>query len=199
VAKQTRQQKKTRFRDQKGPQDEFEHKLLDVARVARVTAGGRRFRFRAVVVVGDKKGRGGVGADKGKDVQFAIEKAVRDAKKNLFTVPMTKQGSLPHEAYGKSGSSMVFLKPGSEGRGIIAGGAVRAVCDMAGYKNVIGKIISRSGNKLNNARATIEALKKISPYGRCREGTKDTKVEKLQKEEVSNHADSSNPATKTEN
>lgn len=175
MPKQTRQQKRSRPRDQKGPQDEFEHKLLDVARVARVTAGGRRFRFRAVVVVGDKNGRVGVGADKGKDVQFAVEKAVRDAKKTLLNVPMTPQGSIPYEVYGKSGSSKVFLKPTLEGRGIIAGGAVRAVCDMAGYKNIIGKIITRSGNKLNNARATIAALKKIKIH----------------------HADSSNPATKT--
>ncbi len=187
MAKQTRQQKRSRPRDQKRPKDEFEQKLLDVARVARVTAGGRRFRFRAVVVVGDKNGRVGVGADKGKDVQFAIEKAVRDAKKTLLNVPMTKQGSLPYGVYGKSGSSIVFLKPAREGRGIIAGGAVRAVCDMAGYKNIIGKIITRSGNKLNNARAAIEALKKIK--------IREIKVEKPQKEEVSNNADSSNSTT----
>lgn len=189
MPKQTRQQKRPSSRDQKGSHDEFEHKLLDVARVARVTAGGRRFRFRAVVVVGDRNGRVGVGADKGKDVQFAVEKAVRDAKKTLLNVPMTKQGSIPYEVYGKSGSSTVFLKPAPDGRGIIAGGAVRAVCDMGGYKNIIGKIITRSGNKLNNARATIEALKKIK--------IKNTKVEKLQEEEVSDHADSSNPTTKT--
>lgn len=178
MPKQTRQQKRSRPRDQKGPQDEFENKLLHVARVARVTAGGRRFRFRAVVVVGDKNGRVGVGVDKGKDVQFAVEKAVRNAKKNLLNVPMTKQGTIPYEVYGKSGSSTVFLKPAPEGRGIIAGGAVRAVCDLAGYKSIIGKIISRSGNKLNNARAAIEALKKIK--------IKNTE-----------HANSSNPATPT--
>lgn len=189
MAKQTRQQKRSRPRDQKGPQDEFEQKLLDVARVARVTAGGRRFRFRAVVVVGDKNGRVGVGVNKGKDVQFAVEKAVRDAKKNLLAVPMTKQGSIPYEVYGKSGSSTVFLKPAPEGRGIIAGGAVRAVCDMAGYKSILGKIISRSSNKLNNARATIEALKKIK--------IQSAKVEKAGESKILDHADSSNQTTET--
>lgn len=184
-----KQRSKSRPQEQRRSQDEFEQKLLDVARVARVTAGGRRFRFRAVVVVGDKNGRVGVGVKKGKDVQFAVEKAVRDAKKNLLFAPMTKQGSIPYEVYGKSGSSKVFLKPAPAGHGIIAGGAVRAVCDMAGYKSIIGKIISRSGNKLNNARATVAALKKIRVQG--------IKVEEVQKTDISSHADSSNQTAKT--
>lgn len=140
---------------------EFDQRLLDVARVTRVTAGGRRFSFRAVVVIGDRNGRVGVGVKKGKDVRFAMEKAVKDAKKNLINVPMTKEGTLPHESYGKSTSAIVFLKPASQGRGIIAGGAVRVVCDLAGYKSIVGKMISRSNNKLNNARATIKALEEI--------------------------------------
>lgn len=142
---------------------EFEQKLLDVRRVTRVTAGGKRFSFRTVVVIGDRSGRVGVGVQKGPDVRAAIEKAVRDAKKGLVNVVMTDKGTIPHEVYGKSASARVFLKPAPEGRGIIAGGSVRTVADLAGYKNIIGKILSRSGNKLNNARAAIEALKKLKP------------------------------------
>lgn len=140
---------------------EYEQKLLDVSRVARVTAGGRRFSFRAVIVIGDRKGKVGVGVKRGKDVQFAVEKAVRDAKKSLVRAPITDRGTIPHEVRGKSGSSIVFLKPAREGAGIRAGGAVRSVCDLAGYRNIVGKIISRSGNKLNISRATIKALNKI--------------------------------------
>ena len=138
---------------------EFEHKLLDVARVARVTAGGRRFSFRVVVVVGDRAGQVGGGVKKGGDVQAAVEKAVRSAKKNMIKAPMTRTGTIPCESYGKSASADVFLRPAAEGKGIIAGGAVRVVCDLAGYKNIVGKILSRSVNKLNNARATVEALR----------------------------------------
>ncbi len=159
------------------PDQEFGQKLLNLSRVARVTKGGRRFSFRATIVIGDKKGRVGVGVKRGKDVQFAVEKAIRVAKKMLINAPMTKEGTIPYEVYGKSGSSIIFLKPAPAGRGIIAGGAVRAVCDLAGYKSIIGKIISRSGNKLNTARATIEALKKI----RVQEKVAQEKVVKEEK------------------
>lgn len=140
---------------------DYEQKLLDIRRVARVTEGGRRFSFRVVVVIGDRAGQVGVGVKKGEDVQAAVEKAVRVAKKNLVKVPINEKGTISHESYGKSSSSRVFLKPAHEGRGIIAGGAVRSICDLAGYKNITAKILSRSGNKLNLARATIDALKKI--------------------------------------
>jgi small subunit ribosomal protein S5 len=172
-----RQQKSKEYQK---PDQEFGQKLLNLSRVARVTKGGRRFSFRATVVIGDKKGRVGVGVKRGKDVQFAVEKAIRVAKKMLINAPMTKEGTIPHETYGKSGSSIIFLKPAPEGRGIIAGGAVRTVCDLAGYKSIIGKIISRSGNKLNTARATIEALKKIKvkTKNNADPSTKKTKSEK---------------------
>jgi small subunit ribosomal protein S5 len=143
------------------PAQEFEQKILDMSRVSRVTSGGRRFSFRAVVVIGDRAGRVGVGVKKGKDVQYAIDKAVKSAKNNLVKAQIAKGGTILHESYGKFGSSIVFLKPNMEGRGIIAGGAVRAICDLAGYSNISGKILSRSGNKLNIARATIVALTKI--------------------------------------
>ena len=140
---------------------EFEQKLLDLARVARVTKGGRRFSFRATVVIGDHKGRVGVGVAKGKDVALAVEKAVKNAKKDLVIVPMTPEGTIPYEAEGKQTSSRVLLMPAKKGRGIIAGGPVRVICDLAGFSDIVGKIIGRTKNKLNNAVATIEALKSI--------------------------------------
>lgn len=178
---------------QKTPQD-YEQKLLDVARVARVTAGGRRFSFRVVVVIGDRAGKVAIGVRKGRDVQFAVEKAVRAAKKDFFNAPMTDTGTLHHSVYGKFGSSLVFLKPAPEGRGIRAGGAVRAVCDLAGYKSVTGKILSRSGNKLNVARATIEALKGIRYTSEAKSAKKIVKKSKESKEE---DADSSTKSKKT--
>jgi len=142
------------------PKDEFETKLLDLARVTRVTGGGKRMSFRAVVIAGDKKGKVGIGIDKGKDVSQAIEKATRRAKKNLISVVIV-DGTIPHESEAKSGPARILLKPQKKGRGLVAGGAVRMICDLAGIKNISSKILSGSKNKLNNARATIEALKKL--------------------------------------
>ncbi len=142
------------------PKDEFESKLLDLARVTRVTGGGKRMSFRAVVVAGDKKGKIGIGVDKGKDVSQAIEKATRRAKKNLVNVVIIEE-TIPHEVEAKSGPARVLLRPQKKGRGLVAGGAVRTICELAGIKNISSKILSGSKNKLNNARATIEALKKL--------------------------------------
>jgi small subunit ribosomal protein S5 len=142
------------------PKDEFETKLLDLARVTRVTGGGKRMSFRAVVVAGDKKGKVGIGIDKGKDVSQAIEKATRRAKKDLVSVVIV-EGTIPHEVMAKSGPAIILLKPQKKGRGLVAGGAVRTICDLAGIKNISSKILSGSKNKLNNARATMEALKKL--------------------------------------
>jgi len=140
--------------------DEFQTKLLDLARVTRVTGGGKRMSFRAVVVAGDKKGKVGIGVDKGKDVSQAIEKATRRAKKDLVSVIIV-DGTIPHEVEAKSGPAVILLKPQMKGRGLVAGGAVRTICDLAGIKNISSKILSGSKNKLNNARATMEALKKL--------------------------------------
>ena len=142
------------------PKDEFETKLLDLARVTRVTGGGKRMSFRAVVIAGDKKGKVGIGIDKGKDVSQSIEKATRRAKKNLISVVIV-DGTIPHEAMAKYGPAIILLKPQMKGRGLVAGGAVRMICELAGIKNISSKILSGSKNKLNNARATIEALKKL--------------------------------------
>lgn len=123
-------------------------------------AGGRRFNFSLVVVIGDRKGRVGVGLGKGVDTALAIDKATRDAKKNLITVVRTKTGSIPHQVTRKYASSTVEIVP-SAGRGLVAGSAIRTVLDLAGVTDVVTKIHSRSKNKLTIARATIEALKDL--------------------------------------
>jgi len=150
-----RREKKT---TEKG--EEFESKLLDLARVTRVSAGGKRFRFRALVVVGNKSGKVGLGIAKGLDVAQAIEKATRIAKKNLIEIP-TLEDTIPHEVTARFGPAEVLLKPQRKGRGLVAGGQVREICNLAGIKNISSKIIGRTGNKVNNARATMEALKKL--------------------------------------
>lgn len=144
------------------PKSEFEQKTLDIRRVARVVAGGRRFSFRVTMVLGDKKGRVGVGTAKGQDVALAIEKATRQAKKHMVKINLYN-GTLPHEVEIKVKSARLLLKPARPGTGIIAGGAVRIVCHVAGIKNVVGKILGKSTNKINIAEATMEALKRLKP------------------------------------
>lgn len=148
-----------KFRTKK-EKPEFEQKLLDLARVARVVKGGRRFRFRATLVIGNKKGKVGVGVGKGSDVSDAIKKAYDDASKSLISVQFNKN-TLFHEINHKRGSAKIILKPAKEGRGIIAGGAIRAVVDLAGIKDIVAKSLGTS-NKLNVARATVEALSQFS-------------------------------------
>lgn len=140
---------------------EFEQKLLDVRRTARMVAGGRRFSFRAVVVLGNKKGKVGVGVAKGADVSIAIDKAVKQAKKNLIDVVITEDSSISYKIEAKYSAARVILKPAAKGRGVIAGGTVRAICNLAGIENITAKIIGRTNNKLNNAQATIKALEKL--------------------------------------
>jgi small subunit ribosomal protein S5 len=139
---------------------EFEQVTIDARRVARVMAGGRRFNFSLVVVIGDRKGRVGVGIGKGMDTALAIDKATRDAKKHLLTVPRTASGSIPHQVKVKYSTSTVEIIP-SKGRGLVAGSAVRTVLDLAGVTDVVTKIHSRSKNKLTIARATLQALSKL--------------------------------------
>lgn len=145
-----------KFRKPK-PKSEYDSQLLDLARVTRVTGGGKQLRFRAVVVVGDKKGKVGLGVSKGKDVQQAVEKATRLAKKNIIRIVFIEE-TIPHEVRAKSGSAKVLLRPQRKGRGLVAGGVVRIICSLAGIKNISSKLLSRSRNKLNIARATILAL-----------------------------------------
>lgn len=139
---------------------EFDQKLLDLARVTRVVKGGRRFRFRATLVIGNKKGKVGVGVGKGTDVSDAIRKAFDDAKKSIITVRITN-GTIAHEINYKSRSAKIILKPAVEGRGIIAGGAIRTVVEFAGIKDVVSKSLG-TANKLSVARAAVEALETLN-------------------------------------
>lgn len=139
---------------------EFDQKIISIRRVTRVMAGGRRFSFSVAMVIGDKKGRVGVGIGKAGDTQLAIEKAIRDAKKHMIVVPMDKDSRIPHDVHVKVSSSEVMIIPAA-GRGLVAGSSVRTVLEMAGVKDVTAKIFSRSKNKLNNARAAVEALKQL--------------------------------------
>ena len=142
------------------PRPEFDQKIVSIRRVTRVMAGGRRFSFSVSMVIGDKKGKVGVGIGKAGDTQLAIEKAVRDAKKKMITVPMNKDSQIPHDVHVKYASSEVMMMP-APGRGLVAGSSVRTVLELAGVKDVTAKIFSRSKNKLNNARAAVEALKQL--------------------------------------
>lgn len=144
-----------RRRMQKEPK-EFEESILDIARVTRVVKGGRRMRFRITVVIGDKKGRVGLGTGKSSEVLEGIKKAVASAKKNLVHVSMV-DGTVPHHVDAKFKASKVMILPAQEGKGIIAGGAVRKILELAGYKNVLSKAHG-SRNTLNLAYATFEAL-----------------------------------------
>ncbi len=139
---------------------EFDQKILSMRRVTRVVAGGRRFSFSVALVAGNKKGMVGIGTGKAGDTALAIDKAFRDAKKRMKTLTLTKHLSVPHDAEAKYASSVVKIMP-APGRGMVAGGAVRSVLEYAGVKDVAGKILSRSKNALNNARATTKALEKM--------------------------------------
>ncbi len=145
-------------RDRPTEKPEFDQKTLEIARVARVTKGGKRFSFRATVVAGNGKGKVGIGTAKGRDVQQSIQKAYHQAKKNLTPV-ITKDGTIPYQVEGKYSSATVILKPSKSG--IKAGGAVRVVAQMAGISGLTGKLTGRTNNKINIARATMLALSKI--------------------------------------
>ena len=139
---------------------ELKEKVVAINRVAKVVKGGRNFRFSAVVVVGDEQGHVGVGNGKAAEVPDAIRKAIEEAKKNLITVPVVGT-TIPHEFVGKFGSAKVMLKPGVKGSGIIAGGSVRSVVELAGYRDIKTKVIG-TNNPRNVVYATMEALKSMS-------------------------------------
>lgn len=141
---------------------QFDERVLHIDRVARVVKGGRRFRFRALVVVGDRKNRVGIGISKGADVTAAVTKATEVAKKHFITVHTTKNGTIPHEFEAKVGGARILIKPASAGTGLIAGGVVRTILEVAGVKNILSKSLG-STNKANTAYATIEALRNVVP------------------------------------
>lgn len=140
---------------------EFDQKILDIRRVTRVVAGGRRFSFSVALVAGDKKGSVGLGLGKAADTALAINKAVRNAKKNMVRLHLTKTMSIPYELSAKFSSSQVMLLP-NRGRGLVAGSVVRDIVKLSGMKDITGKILSNSKNKLNNAKAVMEALSPVS-------------------------------------
>lgn len=145
----------------KKKKDEFKERVLDVRRVTRVVAGGKRFRFRVTLILGDLKGRVGVGVAKGPDVSTAVDKARREAQKKLISVTLKDGRTIPYDVEAKFSAARVRLKPAKPGHGLIAGGAARAVLELAGVKDISAKILGRTPNKLTNALATIEALKKL--------------------------------------
>lgn len=153
--------KNNKFEKKKEEKDEFDSKLLDLARVTKVTGGGKTMRFRAVMIVGNKSGKVGVGVSKGLDVSQAIEKATKVARKNLKDIPIF-EGTIPFEVEGKVGPSFIILKPQKKGKGLVAGGTARTICSLAGIQDISSKAISRTKNKLNNARATMAALSKLN-------------------------------------
>ena len=140
---------------------QFDERVVSIDRVARVVKGGRRFRFRALVVVGDRKGRVGAGTAKGADVTAAVSKATEVAKKKMILAPV-ENGTIPHEQKAKVAGAKILLKPASPGTGLIAGGVVRIVLEVAGVQNILSKSLG-SSNKINLAYATLEALRLIEP------------------------------------
>jgi small subunit ribosomal protein S5 len=140
---------------------EFDQKILNIRRVTRVVAGGRRFSFSVALVAGDKKGAVGLGLGKAGDTALAINKALRNAKKNMIRLNLTKTMSIPHELSAKFSSSHIVLRP-NKGRGLVAGSVIRDIVKLSGMKDITGKILSNSKNKLNNAKAVMSALSQIS-------------------------------------
>jgi len=139
---------------------EFDSKIIEIRRVTRVTSGGRRMNFSVAVVAGDRKGRVGVGLGKSIDTAGAVDKATREAKKNLIKVPLSPQMTIPHAVEAKYASARIMIFP-ARGRGVVAGSSARAVIELAGIKDVCAKFLSGSKNRLNNARAAIAALEKL--------------------------------------
>ncbi len=148
-----------RKKNQRREKPEYEQKLLELARVTRVVKGGRRFRFRAVLVIGNRNGKVGVGVAKGIDVSESVQKAFNNARKNIVQIKRRNSTiACPMEA--KFGSARVMIKPAKPGRGIVAGGAVRSVVELAGIRDIVSKSMG-SANKLNVARATLKALERV--------------------------------------
>jgi small subunit ribosomal protein S5 len=162
---------------------QFEELVINIDRVARVVKGGRRFRFKALVVVGDRKNKVGVGVSKGQDVQTAIAKAADVAKKNMITIPVASGETIPHDAEVKVSGAQVLIKPAAPGTGIIAGGVVRSIIGVTGIRNMLSKSLG-STNKVNIAYATIDALKSLVPKDEWLNTSKKAAPKKATKEEV---------------
>lgn len=161
-AKKGRGRKKKIETKEEKPQSEWSEQVVQISRVTKVVKGGKKLSFRAIVVVGNKKGQVGVGCAKAAEVIIAIQKAIADGRKNLITVPIFKT-TIPHPITGRSGAGAVMLRPASQGTGIIAGGSVRSVLELAGIENILSKSLG-SNSPLNAANATLEALKSLRPF-----------------------------------
>ena len=156
------------------PKPEYDQKSIDVRRVARVVAGGRRFSFSVAMIIGDRKGKVGVGTGKAGDISMAMDKAAKDAKKHMITVKLTKTNSIPHQVRAKASSAVVEILP-APSRGLVAGSAMRNLLELAGITDVSAKIRSGSKNKLNMARAGVKALSQLRPRTRVSAGATDAK------------------------
>ena len=159
--KQVNKSKRNSQRNNNSNEAKLVERLIKIGRVSKVTKGGKKLSFRAIVVIGDEKGKVGVGVAKADDVVNAFKKAKVDGQKNLIELPLTKSLSIPHNVVGQFGACKVIMRPSIEGSGVIAGGAVRVVLEVAGVKNVIAKQLG-SNNLLNNARASICALQNLT-------------------------------------
>mgnify|MGYP001427092812 CR=1 FL=1 len=142
---------------------EWSERVVAIQRVTKVVKGGKKLSFRAVVVVGDEQGQVGVGVGKAGDVITSVRKAVTDGRKNVITVPLTSSNSIPHKIDGRFGAAKLVLRPSAPGSGVIAGGSIRTVLELAGVKNILSKQLG-SNNLLNNARATVNGLSNLRSY-----------------------------------
>ena len=163
------------------PVEEYEQRIIDVARVTRVMAGGKRMRFRACVAIGNKKGKVGLGIAKGADVTMAVTKAVNDAKKAMIDVPIVND-TIPHAIYQKFGAAKILLKPARQGKGVIAGGAVRLILELSGIKNITSKILG-TNNKINVAKCTLSALANLKNVQKKKEDAKANDNKEVKPEE----------------
>lgn len=149
-------------------ESDWQERVVQIRRVTKVVKGGKKLSFRAILVIGNEKGEVGVGVGKASDVIGAVKKAASDGKRNLVTVPLTKDSSIPHIIQGRSGAAKVIMRPSAPGSGVIAGGSVRTILELAGVKNILAKQLG-SSNPLNNARAATDALNSLKTFSEVSE------------------------------
>lgn len=178
---------------------EFDQQIIDLARVTRVTEGGKQLNFRVCIVIGNRKGKVGYGVAKGSDVQIAVEKAVNQAKKQLVEIPLLKE-TIPHRVEAKYKAAKVMLKPAPRGSGIIAGGATRVVLELAGVPNASAKMLGKTNNKVTNVRATFAALDRFLPkalkQAEQAKPKKEVKAEGKEEKKATQKKRSASPAKK---